>query len=175
MAVVFEDFDVSAFWEDSDYAREEYVGAALTPSMVGEVEGLLGVSLPASYLELMRTQNGGMPRLTCHAVPEPTSWAPDHVAITGIFGVDSRKPCSLCGEAGAELWFEEWGYPRIGVYFADCPSAGHDMLCLDYRACGPTGEPTVVHVDQEDGYRVTAVAPTFESFIRGLATEEAFD
>jgi hypothetical protein len=42
------------------------------------------------------------------------------------------------------------------------------MLCLDYRECGPTGEPPVVHIDQESNYRITPVARDFESFIRGL-------
>lgn len=49
------------------------------------------------------------------------------------------------------------------------------MLCLDYRACGPQGEPTVVHVDQELGYAITVVAPNFESFIRGLENSSGFD
>ena len=57
---------------------------------------------------------------------------------------------------------------RLGVFFADCPSGGHDMLCLDYRACGPQGAPTVVHVDREHDFAVTLVALHFESFIRGL-------
>ena len=70
---------------------------------------------------------------------------------------------------------EEWEYPPIGVYFADCPSGGHDMLCLDYRACGPEGEPQVVHVDQEWDYKVTLVAENFEAFIHGLESDEAFD
>lgn len=61
------------------------------------------------------------------------------------------------------------------VYFADCPSGGHDMLCLDYRACGPSGEPSVVHVDQELDYQITFVAPSFEAFIRGLQEEDAFE
>lgn len=69
---------------------------------------------------------------------------------------------------------DEWGYPPIGVYFADCPSGGHDMLCLDYRACGPSGEPTVVHVDQACDYKITFVAPNFEAFIRGLEDDDAF-
>jgi hypothetical protein len=67
-----------------------------------------------------------------------------------------------------------WDYPEIGVYFADCPSAGHHMVCLDYRSCGPSGEPAVVHVDQDWDYKITAVATDFESFILGLEGDEAF-
>lgn len=67
------------------------------------------------------------------------------------------------------------GYPQIGVYFANCPSGGHDLLCLDYRGLSSGEEPSVVHVDQEDSYRITPVAPDFESFIRGLTNEECFE
>ncbi|WP_428981470.1 SMI1/KNR4 family protein [Nocardia brasiliensis] len=63
---------------------------------------------------------------------------------------------------------EEWGYPDIGIYFADCPSAGHDMIALDYRG---GDEPRVVHVDQEAGYRITTLAPDFATFIDGLVHE----
>lgn len=63
----------------------------------------------------------------------------------------------------------------MGVYFADTPSAGHDMSALDYRESGPTGEPAVVHVDQEVGYVITRIAPTFDTFVAGLVVEdEAF-
>lgn len=49
------------------------------------------------------------------------------------------------------------------------------MFCLDYTACGPSGEPRVVYVDQEDDYHVVEIAPDFETFVRGLISEEAFD
>jgi hypothetical protein len=49
------------------------------------------------------------------------------------------------------------------------------MLCLDYRACGPQGEPKVVHSDQEWEYKIVFVAENFEVFIRGLEDDSAFD
>jgi hypothetical protein len=48
------------------------------------------------------------------------------------------------------------------------------MIALDYRTCGPDGEPSVVHVDQEVGYVVTLLARTFEDLIAGLVGEETF-
>jgi hypothetical protein len=42
------------------------------------------------------------------------------------------------------------------------------MICLDYRACGPGGEPQIVHVDQKSDYAMTVMAPNFEMFVRGL-------
>ena len=70
---------------------------------------------------------------------------------------------------------DEWGYPPIGVAICDCPSAGHDMIFLDYRKCGKQGEPEVVHIDQEYDYKITHVADNFEAFIRGLVDEGIFD
>jgi len=175
MPKVFTDFDVAGFWEPSEYARKEYVGASPTDDAVAAVERELGFKLPPSYVEFMRFQNGGFPRRANHRTRERTSWTQDHVAFTGLYSIGSEKPCSLCGAVGSRFWVDEWGYPPIGIYFADCPSAGHDMLCLDYRACGPTGEPQVVHVDQEFDYKIVFVAESFEAFIRGLEDDSAFD
>ena len=175
MAKVFADFDVAGFWEPSEYALKQYVGAPLTDEVLAAVERELGYKLPASYVELMGIQNGGIPRRTNHRTRERTSWSHDHIAVHGIHGIGREKPYSLCGGRGSRFWVEQWQYPPIGVYFADCPSAGHDMVCLDYRACGPQGEPQVVHIDQEWDYKIVFVAESFEAFIRGLEDDSAFD
>jgi len=175
MAKPFANFDVTCFWEASDYALKEYVGAIPADEIVAAVERELGDRLPPSYVEFMRLQNGGIPLRTNHRTRERTSWARDHVSITGLYSIGREKRCSLCGEFGSRFWTEVWGYPPIGIYFADCPSGGHDMLCLDYRACGPTGEPQVVHVDREQDYKIVFVAESFEAFVRGLEDDSAFD
>ena len=175
MSKVFGDLDIAQFWEPSEYAEQEYIDAPPTDDRVAEVERELAYKLPKSYVELMKYQNGGMPKKTRHRTKQRTSWSHDHIAISGIYSIGSEKPCSLCGGFGSQFWMDEWGYPAIGVYFADCPSAGHDMVCLDYRECGPRGEPKVVHVDQERDYTITFVAENFESFIRGLEDDEAFE
>jgi len=171
----FADFNLTEFWENSDYAKEEYEGSPFSDADVARVEKELGYKLPKSYLALMRTRNGGIPKYTNHRTNERTSWANDHVAITGLYSIGENKTYSLCGQYNNNFWVEEWGYPPIGIYFADCPSGGHDMLCLDYRECGSNGEPQVVHVDQGWDYKITFVAKDFESFIRGLESDDAFE
>jgi hypothetical protein len=175
MSAFFTDFDFTSFWDNSDYAKKEYVGGAVSSAMRRAVEGEIGYSLPESYLELLSFQNGGTPRSTNHRAAGRTSWAHDHIAITGIYGIDPKRPSSLLGEFGSKFWISEWGYPDIGIYFADCPSAGHDMLCMDFTTCGPRGEPRIVHVDQEFDYKVTFVAASFDALVRGLEPANAFD
>lgn len=171
----FEGFDLTNFWDDNWYALKEYVSDPPSDELIASVEEELGYKLPAAYIWLIKQHNGGIPVNTCYPCDEPTCWSDDHVAITGIFGIGREKSCSLCGELGSQFMIAEWEYPAIGVAICDCPSAGHDMIFLDYRACGPQGEPAVVHVDQENDYKITHLADSFEEFIRGLEHESLYD
>jgi len=172
---IFKDFDFENFWEKIEPYSEEYVEEDLTDEKILSVENELGYKLPESYIEFMRFQNGGMPNLTCFPTNEPTSWAENHVAISGFYAIGRDKPYSLCGDSGNKFMIEDWEYPEIGIYICDCPSAGHDLILLDYSKCGKDGEPEVVHVDQEDDYKITFLAKDFETFVKGLVSYEVFE
>lgn len=152
----------------------EYGEEPMSDATLDSIQAELGYRLPRAYVSLARVRNGGLLRRNAHASQTPTTWAADHVAVTGIYAIGRSARSSLCGANGQSLWLNEWGYPAIGVYFADTPSAGHDMIALDYRECGPDGEPSVVHVDEEVGFAVTPLAPTYEEFVAGLVREATF-
>lgn len=141
-----------------------YTGPGLTEAMVIRAEARLGVSLPASYLGLLRVRNGGRPLRRCVPTTFPTSWAPDHFAIDAIRGIGGRWGIDSDDVISSPSMIEEWGYPRIGVVVCEMPSAGHDAVMLDYS--GGSSEPSVVYVDEDRMPRL--VAPTFAIFIATL-------
>lgn len=172
----FAGFDPDAFWEEnSEYTLKNLLSKPVNDEMILSIEQELGYKLPQSYIALMETRNGGVPVNTNFPTTEATSWAEDHIAITSIMGIGREKTYSLGGDLGSRFMIEEWGYPDIGIVICDCPSAGHDVVMLDYRFCGPDGEPSVVHVDQEGDYEITYLAHSFEAFVRGLVNDEAYD
>jgi SMI1-KNR4 cell-wall len=172
---IFKDFDFTNFWSDREYALKEYQEEYPTDEIIDSIEEELGYKLPMSYIELMRLRNGGIPINSCFPTTTCTTWAEDHIAITAILGIGRTKNYSWCGRIGSKYMMDEWGYPDIGVCICDCPSARHDMVMLDYSQCGREGEPEVVHIDQEWAYRKTFLAKDFETFIRGLVSEDEFD
>lgn len=157
------DFNWTGFWNDVDYAFESYIGKPVTDDDIKDAESELGYTLPVAYIELLKKHNGGVVKKNCFINDDD-----DCVYVTGIYGIDSGKKYSLLGEMGNEFWISKCKYPPIGVVVADTISGGHDMIFLDYRECGPTGEPKVVRVDQEGDYSITLLADNFSDFIKNL-------
>ena len=157
------DFNWTGFWNDVDYAFESYIGKPVTDDDIKDAESELGYTLPVAYIELLKKHNGGVVKKNCFINDDD-----DCVYVTGIYGIDSGKKYSLLGEMGNEFWISKCKYPPIGVVVADTISGGHDMIFLDYRECGPTGEPKVVRVDQEGDYSITLLADNFGDFIKNL-------
>lgn len=169
---MFKDFNFNNFWNNSLYSEKNYEGARVTEEMIAEAEKRFGYKLPNSYIQLLQNRNGGMPNAICCPTNTRTSWSHNHIQINSIFGIDKTKHYSVFK---TQFWIKEWGYPNIGIAICDCPSAGHDMVFLDYRECGPKGEPKVVHVDQEWDYQITVLAENFEEFVKSLKSEKEFE
>lgn len=150
------------FW---DLSLEPSVKEVITADTVAETEATLGYKLPSAYIELMSSRNGGWPKNTVCSVMNDES---QNRHIESFIGI---------GSSGDNLthasrnWLDEWEYPKIGVYFGNCPSGGHDLIAMDYTECGPQGEPRIVQVDQEGDFEITFLANNIEEFIRKLRTE----
>ena len=50
-----EQYPPLSFWEASDYSKTEYEGEPLTDELLASVETELGYSLPAAYVELLKS------------------------------------------------------------------------------------------------------------------------
>ena len=128
--------------------------------------------MPADLVALLRVQNGGYVSEEFAACPttRPTSWADDHVAVNEIAGI---------GDGGLSLLEspvlnKEWGQPQELVLLS---GDGHWWVALDYRECGPAGEPPVVFYENEsegspDDLRL---ADRFREFVCCLGPEPSDD
>src|SRR6476620_7611088 len=105
-------------FEDDDY----YTGPPLTYALVTSAERSLGLRLPPAYLEVLRTRNGGVPTARCFPTSFPTSWADDHVEVSGVRGLGGTWGIGCESALGSHAWVREWGYTDIGLVLCDMPS-----------------------------------------------------
>ena len=144
------------------------VQPSLTDVMVARAREVLGVELPAPYLTLLRVQNGGYTSnaFHAHAAPGPTSWASDHVPFDSMLGIGEHNE----GILQTPYLREEWGMPDGLVLLT---GDGHWWIALDYRSSGSIGPPFVVWFDNEADEDIR-LAGDFETFVRGLRSEDTF-
>ncbi|MFF8842183.1 SMI1/KNR4 family protein [Streptomyces sp. NPDC015127] len=131
----------------------------------------MNVTLPSTLLDLLRHQNGGQVSPSRDAFPtsRPTSWSADHVPFDCLMGIGrSGQALSLLD---SPYLADEWGLPPAVVLIS---GDGHYWIGLDYRACGPHGEPSVTWFDTDDNSEL-ALAPDLRSFIEGLAPADEFE
>lgn len=157
----FEDVCASLWDDDSGYG----VQPPLTDYAVGEAERLLGVRLPAAFVEVLRRRNGGAVAPAREAFPtrEATTWSADHVPFDHVMGIGDREGSLL----DSPYLVGEWGLPDgVVVVSVNAPC----FVALDYRTGGPHGEPSVTWFDAEVGTEL-GLAPDFRSFVEGLGPE----
>lgn len=64
----------------------------------------------------------------------------------------------------------EWDLPSPVVLLY---GEGHYWVALDYRRCGPDGEPSLLWIDVEAASEQT-LAPTFKVFVERLSPSDAY-
>ncbi|WP_406432704.1 SMI1/KNR4 family protein [Streptomyces sp. NBC_01589] len=103
----FEDVRAT-FWMDS---TSYGVQPPLTDEIIREAERLLDVTLPASLVDLLRAQNGGLVADGRSAFPtdRPTSWSEDHVPFDTLMGIGRREP--MTSLLDSPYLVAEWGLP----------------------------------------------------------------
>jgi len=173
----FADFDLTNFWNLSILSIRKYNEKYLSEEIIFSIENEVGFKLPDSYIELMKSRNGGIPINTCFPTNGETSYSATHIEINGFFGIGREAPFSICGEFGNNFFIKNLGYPNIGICICDCDctSDGHDIVMLDYSRNGKNHEPEVVHIDQELNYKKTFLAKNFKEFIKGLVNKSVYD
>ncbi|MFF7546192.1 SMI1/KNR4 family protein [Streptomyces canus] len=158
---------LAMFWADGEYG----VQPPLTDETVREAERVLGVTLPSALLDLLRVQNGGVVAADHDAFPtsRPTSWSHDHVPFDALMGIGRLD--RVTSLLDTPYLVKEWGLSSPIVLLS---GDGHCWIGLDYRGCGPDGDPSVTWFDIELDTELP-LASDFRTFVENLTAASGFD
>lgn len=148
------------FWGSNYYNHPP-----LSQSMVIFAQKELGVTLPKTYIELLKIQNGGYTKGFIFPTTQKTSWADDHIPLRDLAGivVNDSINTALNILDSPELT-QEWELPDKQVLLS---GEGHWWITIDFRK-NELG--SIMWFDVEIGQEVY-LADNFDSFINGLKLE----
>lgn len=155
--------DPGAFW-----GPKPPKNPALTDIMVAHAQRTLGVTLPATYVDLLRIKNGGSTRgFVCPT--KQRAYGDDYVVLGSMWGIGATKDD---GEGYNILltpdMIEVWELPPKQVLLM---GEGHWWLSLDYRT---KKDPSVAYLDVDEGLDVT-VSDSFDEFFAALLPKTAIE
>lgn len=130
-----------------------------TPDEIAAFESQHGVSLPDTYLQLLRHANGGHPELDSF-VPADTDDDEDRWQVNNFYflDADTEHPESLWRATRA--WRAVLGDRRVPV----ARDGGGNQIYLDFT----TAPPAVKLAVHDAGFSSRLVAATFEAFLDRL-------
>jgi hypothetical protein len=148
----------------------------VSDQIVREVEALLGVTLPPSYIALMREHNGGYieERLVPVEADPPKGlrghMADGYVIVGSIAGLNSDPDAyggiSFTTKYQARIWNLPEGLVPLG-------GDGHTFVALDYRQ--RPQNPPVIFITSDTGSYVT-IARDFAEFLhKMIPSEQVYD
>jgi hypothetical protein len=156
--------------------NEDPEGAApATPEQIREAEERLGVTLPACFRELWAARNGGVPARTILRPPASAEVSDNDLwPLKEVHALADLEDLESLGEDGwaPDDTFE--GTIPDATALICFAQQGARFWCLDYRACGPTGEPCVQFVcaDHDGEPREVRLAESAQAFLDCLIVEE---
>jgi hypothetical protein len=133
----------------------------LSDAMIGAAESTIRLRLPAALLAILKMRNGGR---SCKEI-----WEVFETFLDEDFYL--KWWATLNGKIHP-AWS---GQPRIPESILLIAEDLHWGIGLNYVACGPQGEPSVVHVEMECGEAedfLQEIAPDFMTFLRMLEVDE---
>ncbi|GAB3849479.1 SMI1/KNR4 family protein [Dactylosporangium cerinum] len=144
----------------------------LTDESIVDAETQLGVTLPAELICLLRIQNGGVIADAWDACPADSNfYAEDHVPFDHLHGIGPAGQPGTITLLDTPYLVQEWELPSPVILLS---GQGHYWLALDYRDCGPAGQPPVVWIDNEMDHEL-ALASNFRTFVERLTASASFD
>ncbi|GAE25636.1 hypothetical protein JCM9140_1643 [Halalkalibacter wakoensis JCM 9140] len=151
-------YDGSQFWKSpSEYKP----GQRVTEEKRTEIESLLNVELPATYIQLMEQQNGG------ELLYRYVLFEDGDAAIIPYFHELELKS----GVGLSSVFIEELGLPNDLIMLT---GDFHSWLALDYRH--GKKEPSVLYLSEDDPasgvWNEHLIANTFDDFLKQLFKKE---
>lgn len=145
-------------WNNEE-VLDEYELPEITNEEIEKVEKLLGVKLPASYVNLMREKNGGT--LSYNIFPSKKV-EDDFLMLDYLLGIGMED-----GIGETPYMIEEWELPSDIILLS---GDGHSWVVLDYRNYSGDNPP-ISFIDVEVNKDIK-IANSFEEFISKLEKHE---
>lgn len=168
-----EQLDLEHFWEDEHPQAQTYRSADFDDAQLKQIEEVLEVKLPESYVALMRTHNGGIPHRRVLTLPPSDFNLPEQMQIQGIWGIGQKLPYAIASTPSLILHNSLASTLKPCVVIANCVELAHFVIALDYRIHGPQKAPAVTLVNSQNPTEVLTLADNFESFIDALKAPNA--
>ena len=136
----------------------------LPEHVIRGAEELLGVAFPADYRTCVRENHGASPEPSGYLIPNKSR--PSGNAVGSLLTLDPYAPGNVFAVISGLAYDAQ--LPSGLVPVAD--DGGGDLVCLDYRLCGPQGSPSVAYwcheLEGPDG--LVPLAPSFTAFLASL-------
>lgn len=132
------------------------------PNVFNHVASLVGARLPSSYLELIRTADGGHPEVGCFF---PLGSNPDN-----LFEIDYFYAFGNSAVERIQDVIEKWGSILGDRTLPIGRDGGGNQIFLDMSA----GSETVWLILHDEGMKKIKIAESFESFVDSLIQNPDF-